>query len=98
MIETTPSMMKKATSTMVSENAPLIGRASSNPPTMMASTAETSDHQKPGACRMPKVVISPMKPLIRNSQPNTIVTASVAIGGTRMATTPRTSSRIPSAR
>ena len=64
----------------------------------MPSTAEISDHQKPGAWRIMKVVNSPKTPLSRNSQPNTIVTASVAIGGTRMAMKPRTTSAMPSAR
>src|ERR1039458_7734957 len=57
MIEATPSMMKKATSTIVSENAPLTGNTSSIAPTAIPSTAETSAHQKPGAWRIQKVVI-----------------------------------------
>ena len=42
-----------------------------------------------------KVVNRPKTPLSRNSQPSKIVTASVAIGGTRMAMAPKTSSKIP---
>src|ERR1035441_7749139 len=96
MIEATPSMMKKATSTMVSENAPLTGIASSDAPTTIPSTAETSAHQQPGAWRIQNVVIRPITPLTRNSQPNRIVTASVASGGMTTAVAPRTSSTTPS--
>ena len=41
-------------------------------------TAENSDHQKPGALRIQNVVNRPTMPLIRNSQPMTMVKASVA--------------------
>ena len=56
MIEAMPSTTKKAISTNVSETAPVTGRASSMPPTRMASAADTSDHQKPGAARIIHVV------------------------------------------
>src|SRR6185312_9972455 len=98
MIETAPSTRKKAISSSVSESAPPIGRASSRRPTTIPSTAEISDHQKPGALRIQNVVISPMMPLMRNSQPNKMVTARVAIGGTSTANAPRMSSTIPSIR
>src|SRR5450631_4172348 len=97
MIEATP-MMKKATSKKVSDIAPLNGIASSQPPTKTASAADTSDHQKPGAWRIQNVVNSPMTPLTKNTQPNRIVTASVAIGGSRTATAPRTTRTTPSVR
>ena len=64
----------------------------------MPSTAEISDHQKPGACRIQKVVIRPTTPLTSNSQPNRMVTASVASGGSTIAVAPSTSSTTPSTR
>ncbi len=73
-------------------------RASSIAPTTMPSTADSSDHQKPGACRIQKVVTRPTMPLTRNSQPNRMVTARVAIGGRTTAVAPSTSSTTPSTR
>ena len=52
-------MMKNTISSKVSETAPLIGQTSSTRPAAMASTAESSDHQKPGAWRAQKVVTRP---------------------------------------
>ena len=98
MIEAAPSTIKNAISSNVSENAPVKGDASSMPPTTMARTAEISDHQKPGACRIQNVVIRPTIPLTRNSQPNRMVTASVANGGNTTAVAPKTSSTTPSTR
>ena len=60
--------------------------------------AETSDHQKPGACRIQNVVIRPRMPLTRNIQPMMMVKASVAIGGTTIAMRPRMTRMMPSAR
>src|ERR1700727_2001416 len=98
MIETMPSMMKKAISTRVSEMLPLIGHSSSTMPAAMAMIAEMSDHQKPGAPRAQNVVMSPRMPLIKNTQPMMMVKASVAIGGTTMAMRPSRTKMIPSAR
>ncbi len=67
-------------------------------PATMPTTAESSDHQKPGACRIQKVVTSPTTPEIKNSQPIRMVKAIVAIIGTRIAATPRTRSTMPSIR
>ena len=77
MIETAPSIRKNAIKTNVSESAPVTGDASSIAPTIMPSAADNSDHQKPGACRIQKVVTRPTMPLTRNSQPNRMVTANV---------------------
>ena len=96
MIDTAPSIRKNAINTSVSENAPVSGEPSSIPPTTMPSTADSSDHQKPGAWRIQKLVTSPTMPLTRNSQPNRIVTAKVAIGGRTTAVAPRTRSTTPS--
>ena len=60
--------------------------------------AEMSDHQKPGAVRAQNVVIRPIMPLTRNSQPMMMVKARVAIGGTTMAMMPSRTRMIPSAR
>ena len=67
-------------------------------PTATPRIAETSNHQKPGAWRIHKVVIKPAIPLMRNSQPIRISTASVAIGGITMAARPRMARMIPSTR
>ena len=48
----------------MSETAPLTGHTSRTMPAAMASTAEMSAHQNPGACRAMKVVIRPTMPLI----------------------------------
>src|ERR1700733_9388425 len=93
-----PSITKKAISTKVSDRVPLIGQRSSTSPAAMATTAESSDHQKPGALRIQNEVMSPTMPLIRNSQPMTSSKASVAIGGTTIAATPRMASMMPSIR
>src|ERR1700722_15173260 len=98
MMVTTPSTMKNAISTKVSDNDPEIGQSSNTTPAPMATTAETSDHKKPGALRIQNVVIRPTMPLIKNSQPITSVNASVAICGTAMAATPRIDSTMPSNR
>src|SRR5262245_58191724 len=96
MIESTPSMMKNTISSSVSDMAPLIGHTSSTMPAAMASTAESSDHQNPGECRAQNVVISPMMPLMRNSQPRNSVNVMVASGGTMIANMPSTTRTIPS--
>ena len=98
MIEAMPSNMKKTISTKVSENTPVSGQPKRITPTRIASTAEASDHQNPGACRIRKVVTNPTIPLIRISQPIRIATASDAIGGRAMATRPRTTRTKPSTR
>src|SRR5215468_11205442 len=98
MIEAAPSTMKNAINSNVSENAPVKGDASSMPPTTRASIAETSDHQKPGACRNQYVVKRPTIPLTINSQPNKMVTVKVANGGNTTAVAPKTSSTTPSTR
>src|SRR5450432_837016 len=67
MIEATPSIAKNTISTKVSDSTPLSGHTSSTMPAAIASTADTSAHQNPGAWRIQKVVIRPMTPLIRKS-------------------------------
>ena len=74
-------MVKNTISSRVSETAPLTGHASNTIPAAIASAAESSDHQNPGACRAQNVVTKPTTPLMRNSHPRKIVTAIVAIGG-----------------
>ena len=91
-------MMKNTISRKVSETAPLIGQASRTTPAAMPRTAETNDHQKPGACRAQNVVIKPTTPLIRNNQPMNIATAIVASTGTMIARAPRISRMMPSTR
>ena len=91
-------MMKNTISSTVSETAPLTGHASKTIPAAMASTADSSDHQNPGAWRAQNVVTKPTIPLMRNSQPKKIVTAIVAIGGTTIASRPSTTRTIPSIR
>ena len=59
MIEATPSITKNAMRIKVSERTPLNGHNSSTTPTAIPRIAETSDHQKPGAWRIRKVVIKP---------------------------------------
>src|SRR5216684_3204200 len=98
MIEATPSMTKNTISSRVSETAPLIGQPSSTMPAAIPSTAETSDHQNPGAWRAMKVVTKPTTPLIRNSQPIRIATAMVATTGTTIASMPSTTRTMPSMR
>src|ERR1700730_18064246 len=56
----------------------------------------SSDHQKPGIPRAQNVRISPAMPEIRNIQPRKMVTARLAKGGTIMAASPSTASRMPS--
>src|ERR1700694_4574181 len=65
-------------------------------PAPTASTADSSDHQKPGICRAQNVNARPAAPEIRNIQPRKIVTARLAIGGTIMAASPRIVSRMAS--
>src|SRR3984893_15665839 len=77
MIEAMPSITKNAMRIMVSERTPLDGHNSSTIPTAIPRIAETSDHPKPGAWRIRKVVIKPTIPLMRKSQPYRISTASV---------------------
>ena len=98
MIEATPSIVKNTMSTKVSDSTPLSGQASSTMPAPIPSTAERRAHQKPGAWRIQKVVIRPMTPLMRKSQPSRISTARVAIGGSTMAMRPSTTRRMPSTR
>ena len=98
MIEATPSMMKNAMSTSVSDSAPTTGDASSASPARMPMSTDVGDHQNPGACRAQIVVIRPTAPLIKNNQPMRMVKASVAISGTRIATMPRMTRTIPSIR
>ena len=91
-----PSTTKNAISTSVSDTDPLIGQSSRTTPAAIAMIAEISDHQKPGAPRAMKVVIRPITPLIRKIQPMMMVKASVAIGGSTIAATPRMSRTMPS--
>ena len=67
-------------------------------PAAVAITAETSDHQKPGAPRAANVVTQPIRPATRKIQPKMMVTAIVASGGSRIATTPSARRTIPSTR
>jgi hypothetical protein len=80
----------------VNDIAPLIGQPINKPPTTTASTAESNDHQKPGARFNQNVVIRPTRPLMRKSQPKKIVTVSVAQLGRIMAAAPITTSKMPS--
>ena len=68
MIEATPSITKNTMRTKVSERTPLNGHNSSKMPAAIPRIAETSDHQKPGAWRIQKVVVKPAIPLMRKSQ------------------------------
>src|SRR6478672_4887304 len=81
---------------MVSVSVPCTGFASRMMPAAIASTAEISDHQKPGISRAQNVSIRPAMPEIRNIQPRKMVTARLASGGTIMAASPRIMSRMPS--
>ena len=74
---------------MVRVSVPCTGRASRIMPAPIASTAEISDHQKPGICRAQNVSARPAMPLIRNIQPRKMVTARLASGGTIIAANPR---------
>ena len=49
MIEAMPSTTKNAIKTSVSEMLPLTGQISNTTPAAIATIAEMSDHQKPGA-------------------------------------------------
>ena len=98
MMLATPSTTKKTIKTSVSDSAPVIGWASKTRPAPMAMTAETSDHQNPGARFAPNVVISPTMPLARKIQPKIIVTAMVANGVRKIAKAPRITRTIPSTR
>src|SRR5262249_2414169 len=84
-IESTPSMMKNTIRSRVSETAPRTGHPNKTIPAAMASTADRSDHQNPGAWRAQNVVTKPTMPLMRNSQPRKMVTAMVASGGMMIA-------------
>src|SRR5262245_11499409 len=97
-IESTPSMMKNAIRSNVSETAPGTGQPSKTIPAAIASTADRSDHQNPGAWRAQNVVTRPTTPLMRNSQPKKIVTAMVAMGGIMIANRPRMTRTMPSIR
>jgi len=59
LIEATPSMTKKATSTMVKRNRAAQRRRQQQDADDDPSTAEIKAHQKPGACRIQKVEIRP---------------------------------------
>ncbi len=60
MIETTPSIRKKAISTSVSEKGPGQRRAQQHrTPTTMPSTADNSDHQKPRRLAHPETCDQP---------------------------------------
>src|SRR5215470_17276995 len=83
---------------MVSVNVPCTGCDSRMMPAPIASTADKSDHQKPGMPRAQNVSANPAMPLIRNIQPRKIVTARLASGGTIMAAKPSMASRMPSIR
>ena len=98
MIEATPSMMKNTISSSVSETTPLTGQSSRTMPAAVASTADTSAHQNPGAWRAQKVVTRPTTPLTRNSQPRMMVTAMLAAIGIRIARMPSTTRTMPSIR
>jgi hypothetical protein len=89
MIVATPSTTKNTISTNVSDTAPVIGSASKIRPTPTAIMADSSDHQKPGACLARNVVISPMMPAPRKIQPRMMVTVMVANSGTKIATASR---------
>ena len=98
MIEAMPSNTRKTDSTSVRDTVPESGRASKMTPAAMATSADRSDHPKPGEERMRNVLTSPTKPLMSSSQPISISTARVAMGGTMMASTPRATRTMPSIR
>src|SRR6202050_4496434 len=98
MIETMPSMTKKAISTSVSDIAPLSGQSNNTTPAPMPIIAEISDHQNPGVYLAQNVVIRPMMPLTRKIQPMMMGKATVAIGGKMMAAKARMTRKSPSAK
>src|SRR5580658_5052580 len=65
---------------------------------MIASSAESSDHQNPGACRARIVAMRPIMPLARRIHAKNTVAATEAITGARIASDPRMSSAMPSHR
>ena len=75
--------MKNALSSNVSDNAPLAVQTNNTMPAATPRMPESSDHQKPGACRIIKVVTKPTTPEIRNNQPMMSVNVIVASGGTK---------------
>src|ERR1700733_14027723 len=95
MMETMPSMTKKAISTSVSDIAPLSGQISSTMPAAIPMIAEISDHQNPGVYLAQNVVIRPTMPLTRKIQPIMMVKATVAIGGKMMAGSAKMTKTIP---
>src|SRR3954451_24988184 len=83
---------------MASVNAPWTGWSKRMRPATIASTADSSDHQKPGIPRAQNVSANPAMPLIMNIQPRRMVTARLASGGTMIAASPRITRMIPSIR
>ena len=99
MIEAMPSITKNAMRIKVSERTPLgTGHNSNTKPTAIPRIAETSDHPKPGAWRIRKVVIKPTIPLMRKSQPQQDSDCERGIGGITTAARPRMMRMIPSTR
>src|SRR6516165_7498656 len=95
---TAPSANRNAINTAVSDSVPSSGQPTSSTPATMPISADTSDHQNPGAWRARKVATSPTMPLSSSSQPKNTVAATEAIMGASSASTPSTTSTIPSVR
>ena len=98
MIETAPSTSRNAISTAVRDTVPCSGQPSSSTPATIATSAESRDHTKPGACRARKLLMRPMMPLSSKSHPKNTVAATEAITGASSASNPRMTSAMPSHR
>src|SRR5713226_8468682 len=65
----TPSAIKNAVSTIVSDSTPAAGFQISGTPTAIARAAVSSVQKNAGTSRAENIATSPTVPLIRNSQP-----------------------------
>src|ERR1700733_5526749 len=80
---------------MVSVITPWSGRAINNAPSTTASTALSSDHQKPGMWRLLNIAAARKNPPTMNSQPTSSSISRVKIFGSATASMPRKSMRMP---
>src|ERR1700722_16924705 len=96
MSENIPSTAKYRPSTSLIDVGSWLGQIVKTVPATSAAIADTSDHQKPGACRAPSVMIKPTAPLKKKRQPSNIVTTTAANPGITIAATPRNKSKLPS--
>ena len=81
---------------MSSKGKPTIansGSVKTATPIASAKTADNSDHQNPGARRITNVVINPVAPPIKNSQPKAAIPTA---NGIKTATNPSMTRMIPS--